>query len=346
MLVMDTNGPFSNDYDLYNDIVKTIFAELAPSASCAILPGRRDDLPKLHKDIAAVSRVCRSWRQDALAYRNLWASIAIPDRCHPHLGTDKEPWWTWAGVLMQRSGKAPLFVCLDLKFVGEARHCQVIRDCLPRIKGLCIHGSGLFDSPILDVLKGTCAPQLETLSLDLTNADSRLVGCDFHPGELFGNNAPQLKQLNVKPGIAVLSSVPALSRLTRFAVLHRGNERIRTPTNQCYNLHDELRFMTSLEVLEITSDSWNKLDWEGRPKIRFRQLREIVMKDSLHNCRQILAKTVVPAGCTAELVFHERDVDIDELARYWMRSMGIGCVVPETEVDETEEGQVLRMRVY
>ena len=45
---------------------------------------------------------------------------------------------------MQRSGKAPLFVCLDLQYVGDARHCQVIRDCLPRIKGFCIHGSGLF----------------------------------------------------------------------------------------------------------------------------------------------------------------------------------------------------------
>ena len=249
---------------------------------------------------------------------------------------------------MQRSGKAPLFVCLDLQYVGDARHCQVIRDCLPRIKGFCIHGSGLFDSPILDVLKGTRAPQLEALSLDLMDAE-RLVGCDFQPGELFCNNTPRLKQLTVKPGIAVLPSVPALERLTNFTVLHRGNERTQMPTNRCYDLHEELCSMTSLEVLEIETDSRNMLDWEGRQKIQFRHLRKIDIKDSLHNCRQILAKIVVPAGCTAEIVVsHERDVDMDELARYWIKWMGIGYVngrVPGAEIDKTREGQVLRMTV-
>ena len=107
--------------------------------------------------------------------------------------------------------------------------------------------------------------------------------------------------------------------------------------------------MTSLEVLEIETDSRNMLDWEGRQKIQFRHLRKIDIKDSLHNCRQILAKIVVPAGCTAEIVVsHERDVDMDELARYWIKWMGIGYVngrVPGAEIDKTREGQVLRMTV-
>ncbi len=359
MLIMDTNDRLSQDYDRYNfDILETIFVRLAPPASCAVQRraerDRRKGFPKLHKDIATVSRVCKTWRGYALKCRNLWASITIPGARLPLALMVDEPWWTWAEVLMKRSGEAPLFVCLDLGYVGEARHCDVIRDCLSRVKGLCIHGSGLSESRILDILKSHGAPKLEMLSLDLTNADSKLVRCKFQPGDLFRNNAPQLKQLKVKPGIAVLPSVP-LSRLTRFTVLHRGNERTWTSTNRCYvyDLHQELCSMTSLEVLEIETDSRNRLDWEGRKKIQFRHLREIVIKDSLHNCRQILAKTVVPAGCTAEIViFRERDVvgnDItDELARHWMISMGIGYVngrVPEADVHRTEEGQVLRMRV-
>lgn len=114
--------------------------------------------------------------------------------------------------------------------------------------------------------------------------------------------------------------------------------------------------MTSLEVLEIESESSDRLDWGGRGKIQFEHLREIVIKDSLHNCRQILAKTVVPAGCNAKIVvFDEQDVvgkDImNELVRHWMRSMGIGQngyvngQVPAAEVELTEDGQVLRMQV-
>lgn len=341
----------TNTHRLSKDIYERIFAKLAPSASCAVPPGRvgrgrRKDFPKLHKDIATVSRVCKAWREYALGCRNLWAAIAIPGACYPLAQMVDEPWWTWAQVLMQRSGKAPLFVCLDLAYVGEERHCDVIRDCLPRIKGLCIHASGLSES-ILDVLKSMGAPQLETLSLDLTDAGSRPARCRFQPGELFCNNAPRLKQLKVKPEIAVLLSAP-LSRLTRFTIL-----RTPTPTNQCYDLHEELRSMSSLEVLEIESDLWDTLDWEERKTIQFEHLRKIVIKDSLHNCRQILAKTVVPPGCTAEIVvLHEWDhVDMDELAHHWMISMGIGPNgyvngrAPETEVDETEDGQVLRMRV-
>ncbi|KAF8346029.1 hypothetical protein F5887DRAFT_1072925 [Amanita rubescens] len=357
----------TNSNRLSKEILERIFVELVPPASCAKPPDctrdRRRHPPKLHKDNAAVSWVCSDWRWHAVRYKNLWASITIPGRCHPHLKTDVdepdvgepcEPWWTWAKVLMQRSGEAPLFVCLDLGYVGEAHHCQVIRNCLPRIKGLCIHASGLSESSILDVLNNGGAPQLETLSLDLTGAGSRLVRCRFQQGALF--NAPRLTQLKLKPGIAVLRSAP-LSHLTRFTVVHRGKERTQTPGNQCYNLHEELCSMTSLEFLEIDSESSDELDWRGRRKIQFEHLREIVIKDSLHNCRQILAKTVVPAGCTAKIVvFHEGDHVVgndimNELVRHWMRSMGIGRNgyvngrVPAAGVERTDDGQVLRMRV-
>lgn len=287
-------------------IYRLIFDELVPPFGCAVRNGPLlrscaggNGWAHPHRDIEAAARVCQRWRRLALKRSKIWAYIAIPGTCRPHLSVDGEPWWTWAEVLRQRSKEEPLVMCLDLQYVGEGmKGCQVIQDCLPRIKELCIHGSGLsMDQPILDVLKRNHAPRMEKFSLDLGRT-RRLVKCDFQPGELFCGSAPALRCLTVKPGIRVVLPL-VLSRLTRYAVLHRVSER----TNG-YDLHAQLSLMTSLEVLEIESDTHHELDWENREKILLKELSKIVIKDSCHNCKQLLSKITPgrPASCRVEEV--------------------------------------------
>lgn len=279
------------------NIIRLIFDMLASEFlfDCAVrngqhpkarAEGKKWDYP--HRDIEAASQVCRIWRKCAVEYSELWAYIAIPGTCYPRMYVMKgEPWWTWAEALKERSKEKPLVVCLDLCYVGKKGQCRMIKDCMPRIRELCIHGCEKLSSEILDVLKSNRAPFMEKFSLDMGDTSRRVI-CDFKPGELFCDDTPTLRWLTVKPGI---TAVPpsTLSRLTRYTVLYRVSDRTHD-----YDLHAQLSLMTSLEVLEIEFDSQCKLDWENKGEIHLERLEKMVIRGSLQNSGQFLSKMRVP----------------------------------------------------
>ena len=291
---------------LYPHIISVIIDMLASEFvfDCAVRNGQhpkaraggnKRDYP--HKDIEAASRVCKKWRDCALACSELWAYIAIPGTCFPLMVEEpEEPWWTWAEVLRLRSKERPLVMCIDLRFAGEYDHCQVIKNCLPRIKELCLHNLELSSDQhqlILDVLKENRAPRMEKFTLDMKDTTRRLR-FDFEPGYLFCDDTPMLRWLTVKPGIRAVSP-SVLSRLTRYTVLHRVSERTHD-----YDLHAQLSLMTSLEVLEIEFDSQHKLDWENRGEIHLERLQKIVIRGGLQDCEQFLSKMRVPENFWVE----------------------------------------------
>ncbi|KAK2464893.1 hypothetical protein APHAL10511_002969 [Amanita phalloides] len=265
--------------------------------------------------VGSVLHVTGNSVEDTSLPQEQWKCVTFLNSLQREPGAEEVKEGTWD------AGDRSLSVCFDLRNVGEEPFCQKLKQHLPTIKKLCMHcGPELpRKHPVVEMLTKNTAPEMEIFVLKC-GTKCRRTTTDLKPDELFCNSAPRLWSMTVMPGIGILPST--LSQLKQYVVVYRPDERING-----FDLHTQLSLMTtSLEDLEIESDTHGKLNWEKRSEIQFQRLRRLTVKDDTNNCEQLLAKITVPASCSIEVTFLTQDCkpasqyaqEVGSLAHQWI----------------------------